>query len=287
MDTLVLKLVLTPALIGLISLAGRRWGHTVSGLLVGLPLTSGPLVFFVTLSQGASFATATAMGILAGTISQAAFCVTYSRLAFRCGWVISFLLSSGVFIGFTLVLQAFTLPLVPLYALVILFLILALRLSSRNAAPVSQSVPPLPRWDIPARMLVATTYLVVLTSLAPTIGPHLTGLLSPFPLYAAILAVFAHHLQGPAPAVRVVNGLLVGLFGFATFFLVLSGLLPVVGTAVAFAAAILTVLFMQAAALWLLRRTARRQRLSSDLQLEAQVISPGSAEFETGSSANS
>ena len=106
-------------------------------------------------------------------------------------------------------------------------------------------------------MMVATTYLVLLTGIAPHIGPRVTGLLSPFPLYAAILAVFAHRLNGPQPSVKVVNGLLVGLFGFASFFVVLSGLLPQVGIPAAFAAAIVTVLTIQAAVLWRFRPTNR------------------------------
>lgn len=254
MDTLALKLLLTPTLIGLISLAGRRWGPTLSGLLVGLPLTSGPIAFFVAFNQGVSFASATAMGTLAGTISQAAFCVAYSRLAFRFGWIVTVLVSSLVFITSTLALQFLNLPLIPLYLLVILSLILALRFKARDIDPSPAPAKPLPDWDIPARMIVATTYVVLLTSIAPHIGPHLTGLLSPFPLYAAILAVFAHRLEGPSPSVRVVNGLVVGLFGFASFFLVLSGLLPLVGMIAAFAVAIVTVLTIQVAALQMLRR---------------------------------
>ncbi|HEX6121994.1 MAG TPA: hypothetical protein VFY89_02485, partial [Ktedonobacterales bacterium] len=65
-----LKLLLTPAFIGGASLAGRRWGVVVSGLLVGLPLTSGPIALFLALDHGASFATAAALGILAGGISE-------------------------------------------------------------------------------------------------------------------------------------------------------------------------------------------------------------------------
>ena len=49
---LVFKLLLTPLLIGLVSLAGRRWGPGVSGWLVGLPLTSAPVSLFLTLEQG-------------------------------------------------------------------------------------------------------------------------------------------------------------------------------------------------------------------------------------------
>lgn len=253
-DTFALKLVLTPTLIGLISLAGRRWGPSISGLLVGLPLTSGPIAFFVALNQGVGFASATAQGTLTGTISQAAFCVAYGWLAFRFGWLAVLALSSLVFAAFTVVLQGMSLPLLPLYALVVICLVVALRVSVGDPAPSAPTARSLPRWDIPARMIVATSYLMVLTGLAPRIGPHLTGLMSPFPLYAAILAVFAQRLEGPAASVRVVNGLLVGLFGFASFFLVLAGLLPATGIAGAFAAAIITVLMMQAGALWLLRR---------------------------------
>jgi O-antigen/teichoic acid export membrane protein len=51
----VLKLVLTPLLIAAASLARRRWGHAVSGWLLGLPLTSGPVAFFLAIERGASF----------------------------------------------------------------------------------------------------------------------------------------------------------------------------------------------------------------------------------------
>jgi len=197
------------------------------------------------------------MGTLAGTISQAAFCVAYRQLAFRFGWAVTLLLSSLVFAASTMVLQTTNLPLILLYLLVVLTLTLALRFTASAIDASSVATRPLPNWDIPARMIIVTTYVVLLTSIAPTIGPHLTGLLSPFPLYAAVLAVFAHRLQGPSSAVKVVHGLVVGLFGFASFFLVLSGLLPQVGITVAFTAAILTVLTIQAAALWMMRRANR------------------------------
>src|SRR5438270_4777170 len=85
MDTLLLKLVLTPALIGGASLAARRWGHAVSGWVVGLPLTSGPIAFFLALERGTSFAAAAALGSLAGAIAEAAFCVAYA-LGARAAW---------------------------------------------------------------------------------------------------------------------------------------------------------------------------------------------------------
>ena len=83
-------------------------------------------------------------------------------------------------------------------------------------------------------------------------GPRLAGLLATFPLYAAILTVFAHDLEGPAAAVEVLRGLLLGLFSFAGFFVVLSGLIERVGVAPAFAAAGAMALLVQAASLALI-----------------------------------
>jgi hypothetical protein len=54
----------------------------------------------------------------------------------------------------------------------------------------------------------------------------------------------------------VLRGLLLGLFAFAGFFAMLAGLLERVGVGLAFAAAVTTVLLIQATSLWLMRRRA-------------------------------
>jgi hypothetical protein len=103
-------------------------------------------------------------------------------------------------------------------------------------------------------MVVATTFVLLLTGSASALGPQLTGLLAPFPLYAAILAVFAHHQAGAPLATRVLHGLLLGLFAFASFFVVLTALIEQVGVATAFAAALTIALVIQAGSLWVLRQ---------------------------------
>ena len=66
MDILVLKLVLAPLIIGSASLAGRKWGPAVSGWIVGMPLTSGPVIFLVALSHDVGFAANAALGVISG-----------------------------------------------------------------------------------------------------------------------------------------------------------------------------------------------------------------------------
>jgi len=255
MDSLALKLLLTPLLVGGASLAGRRWGPTISGWLIALPLTSGPIIFFLALSQGLPFAAATAVGVLAGGLSPVAFCLTYSWLAarWRVAWPPAFAAACAVFAIATALLRPLPLAWLLVYPVVIGALVLALRLMPRPlASPPANSR--LPRWDIPARMLVATSFVVLLTAAAPLLGPQLTGLLAPFPLFGSTLAVFAHQFQGAEAAINVLRGLLHGLFAFASFFAVLAALLQPLGLAWAFGIALVVVLLIQAGSLWLIRR---------------------------------
>jgi len=82
--------------------------------------------------------------------------------------------------------------------------------------------------------------------------------LATFPIFAAVLAVFAHRLQGPMAARQVLWGLLVGLFGFIGFFFVIGLTMTSFGIALAFAAATLTALAIQGASLWLIRGRGRK-----------------------------
>jgi hypothetical protein len=102
-------------------------------------------------------------------------------------------------------------------------------------------------------MTLATGLVLLLTGIASALGARLTGLIAPFPLYATILAVFAHRQLGAGAAVTVLRGVLVGLFGFATFFLLLATLIERYGTGLAFAAAIIAALALQGTSLLLMR----------------------------------
>ena len=115
MSLLLLKLILTPSLIGAASLAGRKWGHAISGWIVALPLTTGPIVFLLALTHGPAFAADTAAGILAGGFSLVAFVLTYARLALQWGWLPTLAASTVAFCVMTAILAQVHLPLMPLW----------------------------------------------------------------------------------------------------------------------------------------------------------------------------
>jgi hypothetical protein len=211
---------------------------------------------FLALDHGAPFAAAAAAGSLAGAIAQAAFCVAYGWFASRRHWLFALLAGCLAFAAATGALQHPALRLAPLFVSVLVALAVAFRLMPRGSEAAGGA--PTPRWDIPARMLVTTALVLLLTGVAPALGPRLSGLLATFPLYAAILAVFAHRLAGPGPALQALRGLLLGLFAFAGFFLVLGALIERAGVGPSFAAAIAVALALQAGSLWAVRRDTRR-----------------------------
>ena len=256
METLALKLVLTPALIGVATLVGRRWGQAVGGWLVGLPLTSGPVVLFLALEHGTSFAASATQGSLRGVVAEAGFALAYAWIAQRQALPLAFLAGSLGFAVTGFVMQSLAPAPVLLVAIVIGALTLALRLMPGFTGR-TPAVPP-QRWDLPARMVTATLLVLALTTAAGWLGPQLSGLLSTFPLFASVLTVFAHHAQGKAAATNVLRGLLMGLFSFAAFFVALGATIERLGIAPAFAAAIAAALAVQTVSLLLARRTLRR-----------------------------
>jgi hypothetical protein len=253
MHILFLKLVATPALILLATLAGRRWGEAVGGWFVGLPLTSGPVVFFLAIEQGTGFAAATTRGSLAGAAAEAGFCLAHGTAARFGPWPVALAAGSIAFGVGAAALAASALPPMPLVTVIVASLALSLSLLPRFDAGTT-ALPTGQRWDPPARMAVATALVLGLTALAPCVGPEWSGLLATYPVFAAVLAAFAHSQSGPAAAMRVLRGLMIGLFSFAGFFLALGTTIERCGIALGFIAASAVALSIQGGSLWLMRR---------------------------------
>lgn len=252
MNILVLKLILAPVIIGSASLAGRKWGPAVSGWIVGMPLTSGPVIFFVALSHDVAFAANAALGVISGGLSLVAYALTYAWLATRFRWPISIVGSLAVFSISTTLLQTVSFPLVPIFLVVCATITLGLWLMPGEEVEPGDAAP-FGKWDIPSRILIGTSFILLITGSASFIGPRITGLLTTIPLYVTILAIFAHRHQGPAAAAHVLRGLLYGMFAFAGFFITLGLLLERAGIAISFLSAIAVALLVQGTSLWILR----------------------------------
>lgn len=247
MAVLWLKVLLAPSLIAAVTLAGRRWGATVAGVLVGLPLISAPVVFLLALEHGTAFGAQSAIGVLVGLVPLATFYLMYGLLAPRRTWPVCAVTAWCGYAVVALALRDVTLGAVPAFAAAVTFLLLVLALlpgPSDGSPP-----PPAPRWDIPLRMITATAVVLTLTGLARTLGPRVSGLLAPFPVNGAVLSIFTQRLEGAPAAGRLIRGMVLASFTFAVFFLVLAERLDRWGTTAAFGVATVLAVVMHGALL--------------------------------------
>lgn len=247
---LVFKLLVTPLLLLAASLAGRRWGEAIGGLLVGMPLTSGPISVFLALEHGPAFAAQATGGSLVATAAQAAFCIAYCRLA-TLGWPMALAGGCAIFSVVACSLQLSGLPHTGLFLVAILAITLALNLIPNEAAKAGRLDPPW--WDLPSRMALIAGLVVCVTLIAPYVGPKTSGVLASFPFMAIILAIFAHRMLGHAAAQQVLRGMVAALLGFATFFYVLGLTLTRLNPLAAYGGALLCVLAIQAISLYRMR----------------------------------
>jgi hypothetical protein len=223
---------------------------------VGLPLTSGPVAFFLALGQGPAFAAQATAGSLAGTVAQACFAFAYFQVAELRRWPVALATGTLAFAGAGAALQALSLSHAAL--LVIALAALTLALSAMPVPKARAGVAILPAWDIPARMLVATLLVLTVTASAALLGPRLSGLLATFPIFASVLTVFAHRHQGGEAARRALRGLLMGLYAFVAFFVVLGWLLPRTSIALAFLGAGIAAMAIQGVSFEMMRRAHKR-----------------------------
>ena len=237
---LLFKLLITPILIGSVTLAGRRWGPVVNGLLVGLPLTSGPISFILAHQYGLAFAAQAAVGNLAGQVSMCIFCLVYSLVAQMNHWLASALTSLTAFLLATLLLNHFTWQLLPAFILLLAVITLVVQLIPRYALAPNAAIPP--KWDLPARMIVATLFVILLTTFASVLGPQLSGLLSPFPIFGVVFATFTHAQQGPRAAANLLRGIVLGSLAYTFFFLIIGAVLPHWGIPLTYSLALIAAL---------------------------------------------
>jgi uncharacterized membrane protein (GlpM family) len=244
MDTalFIIKLVLTPLIVLIVTLVARRWGESIGGLLIGLPLTSGPVSIFLVVEQGRHFAAGAANAAILGLVPTTAFYIAYVLSAKRFPWYLSAL--SGILLYSLVVAGISILPIgTELTTILVPMILCAGVLTLGKRAGRDELISP-PWWDIPSRMILATLLLILITTGASTLGSKWSGLLSPFPIFTSVMVTFSHRQGGPSAARRLIQGVSLGLFSYVAFFLVVRSLVESVNLPTVYGLATLVALLV-------------------------------------------
>lgn len=216
---LALKVAMVPLFITLVTLAGRRWGAGVAGLLAGFPVVAGPIVIFIALEQGAAFGALTATAAILAVVALLVFGIVYSWISLTRSWITA--LSASVIAWLLAALALAQLPVHPIGAMMAAIVALLLTpwlLPKRSVVFIARSS----LRDLPYRMITGGLLTLTVTGLAATLGEIWSGLLAVFPVISLVLAVFTHRGEGAAQVVYIYRGMVRGLYSFCVFFFVLS-----------------------------------------------------------------
>jgi hypothetical protein len=235
-----LRLLLVPAAVWVASLAARRWGHTVSGYLGGLPLIGGPITLYLALDHGAAFAAQSAMVTLAAILGQAAHLMAFAHAARRWRWPAA--LAAGWASFAVVALAVASLPLTPgiAVALAAAGLAAAWRWLPWTVQPAQ--LPAIPAVEMRLRLAAAFGLAIVILWAAKAFGAVVSGVLLSVPVTGSIMPPFTLALYGPDAVARLIRGFIVGLTGFAAFFLTVAMAVVPCGILPAFLGAILAAL---------------------------------------------
>jgi hypothetical protein len=248
---LILKLTFVPALVLSVSLATRRWGPRIGGLLTGLPIVSGPALLFFAIEQGDAFAAEASRAVLVSLAGVAATTVTYAWASLRSPWWGSLPLSWTSFLVTVLLLQRVRVNATTALLLALVSIVLAQAVLPHTG---SETTGARPTWDLPLRVVSSMILVVSVTALADRLGPTLSGAFTPFPVAISVLLGFSHAQQGSSAAIRFLRGFLPGMWSFAAFCYVLSVSLVRVGALGGFLLALASVVPIQLVVLWWMQR---------------------------------
>ncbi|HEX3392802.1 MAG TPA: hypothetical protein VHS55_09580 [Solirubrobacteraceae bacterium] len=250
MGLLAVKLTLAPAFVVGASLASRRFGPRIGGVLAGLPVVAGPILLVYALAHGQVFASGAAAGTLLGLVSSTAFLVLYSRMGAYASWPVTLLAGWLTFALATAVLNTFHVPLGGALAVAAAGVLAGL-VALPHPSGATESVYASPPWDLPLRAVCAAALVLTLAAVSGWLGSRLSGLLAPFPIIATVLATFTHAQSGVDDVRRMARGMVTGFCAFTLFCFTVSVALRTLDIAASFALATAVALATQAVMLGL------------------------------------
>lgn len=232
MSILLLRLLLTPSLVVLVSYIQKRWGHAIGGRVIGLPLSTAPFLVLIYLMEGADQTARAAHGVVAGQIAVVSYCYIFTFISWRRAWPLA-LLSGWLIAGFadfTLVQLSNT-----WLAGAMVVLVSAIAVKFWPKPLFDDHVVRIPQWwETPMKALIAGTLVASLTWAKDVIGLQAAGVLASMPVILSVLAPMTLRTYGPSAVSDLLRGTTKSLGGSVMFSTVVTATITVLPALVTF-----------------------------------------------------
>ncbi len=170
---LILRIVIGP--LGVLggTVAQRRLGPAIAGLVIGLPLTSLPLLWLVAMQRGATFTGSMTDAILIGSIVEGFVLWSYAKMATRLSPALALLSALALFAGTVTFVGVFHFSALIAGLLTTAGFALALRCWPETS---SKDIEANGRTRLVMRVVAATVFTIVIVTMATKLGARPRGL---------------------------------------------------------------------------------------------------------------
>lgn len=250
LSLLIFKVVITALVVVAISVAIKRSGPTVGGVLMGLPITAGPGYVFLALQSSPHFVAQSAFFSFAIVSANLVYIAVYLLAAPRFGPFATVVICLAGWFAIAFIIRA-----VPTS----LWLALGLNLAT---FVVSLPLIRAPRSSLPRqnrradwrellfRAVAAGALVAIVVSASEAVGSSVTGIAMLFPVTLVTIGWVMQSRYGVDEAVSVMTGALIALPGFAVSIMMLYLLAEPIGPPVALTISLLISLSWAATTLW-------------------------------------
>lgn len=217
----VLQLILVPLAVVAGTLAQRRLGHTIGGLIIGLPLASLPMLLLIALQRGTTFAVSMSNADLIGSLAEVAVILVYVLAARRLAPAPTLLSAVGAFVLAAGALHFFRFSTLFAGVASIIAFMIALRVWPAPSDKIIEGG----RDRLLLRVVLSGGFGLLVLVLAGPIGPGFTGLAAALPVSSLVMAFVTHQGHGAAASSKLLEGVTRGSFAYvAAIFAFTEGL---------------------------------------------------------------
>jgi hypothetical protein len=221
-----------------VSKAQTRFGDRIGGRLIGLPLTTGPFLLTVCLTENRGTAARAAAGVTSGQMAVVVFCCAYACLARRMRPLQATAASLSLALAAVVALSAVA---GPWSAATAVWLVIAASLvfwpwpaerskAERPEAAQAGTATPAP---VLQRAVISTLVVATMSTLIPILGAHLAGVITSAPILLSIILPSTHRRSGAAGAAALARGTIVSMAATVAFSVVLFSSLPLLSATAA------------------------------------------------------
>jgi hypothetical protein len=246
---LALKLILAPLAVWLASLASKRYGHVIGGILSGFPMIAAPVTAALLIDHPATHVASIAFATVGGLVATLGFITAFAWAAkANQPWWVCLGAAALAFVAIGASITVLKMPTELSVALGFCAPLIARGLLPKLPAP--KEVVTIPKAELTLRLGGAFVLAALLLFSAGNTQPWLSGLLIAWPITGSILPCFTQRLSGANATVAFFSGFSRGLVGLAVFFCCLGLTLPLVEKFTAYTFAIVCAALV---AIWLAR----------------------------------